>query len=250
MRPAAQHATAPVLVVGASGFIGRQIVFALARKGCALAVHGRHLALLQQLFPGARHHVRGPASWRPVLEGIDAVVMAAGIMGESASGSYAQIHDRAALPSSRSFLVGGKPLAAVDPLDVDVRDVDAVGQVYTIEELAQRRALAGLRNLVDQRALGSQQMLAVLGAGHAPVVEIIRIESGRKGKVADGLADRVLVADDLVRKRVAHAKAGHVRNPFRLGRTACSLTGQRPALPLERWAELEMPAKNVSCLFL
>jgi uncharacterized protein YbjT (DUF2867 family) len=39
MRPAAQHATAPVLVVGASGFIGRQIVFALARKGCALAVH-------------------------------------------------------------------------------------------------------------------------------------------------------------------------------------------------------------------
>jgi uncharacterized protein YbjT (DUF2867 family) len=102
MRPAAEHATAHVLVVGASGFIGRQIVFALARKGCALAVHGRHLALLQQLFPGARHHVldlahvRGPASWHLLLEGVDAVVMAAGIMGESASGSYAQIHDRAA----------------------------------------------------------------------------------------------------------------------------------------------------------
>jgi hypothetical protein len=31
--------------------------------------------------------VRGPASWRPVLEGIDAVVMAAGIMGASASSS-------------------------------------------------------------------------------------------------------------------------------------------------------------------
>jgi len=114
MRPAAQHATAPVLVVGDSGFIGRQIVFALARKGCALAGHGRHLVLLQQLFPGARHHVldlahvRGPASWRPVLEGVDAVVMAAGIMGESASGSYAQIHDRVALRSSRSFLVGGR----------------------------------------------------------------------------------------------------------------------------------------------
>jgi uncharacterized protein YbjT (DUF2867 family) len=98
--------------------------------------------VLQQLFPGARHHVldlahvRGPASWRPVLEGIDAVVMAAGIMGESASGSYAQIHDRIALRSGRSLLVGGEPLAVVNSLEVDVRDVDAVGQVHTIEELA------------------------------------------------------------------------------------------------------------------
>jgi short-subunit dehydrogenase len=70
-RPAAERPAARVLVVGASGFIGRQVAFALAREGCALSVHGRHLAPLRQLFPRARHHhaldlaqVRGPGSWR------------------------------------------------------------------------------------------------------------------------------------------------------------------------------------------
>src|SRR5687767_11880420 len=81
--------------------------------------------------------------------------------------------------SGRSLFVGGEPLAVVDSLNMDVRDVDAVGQVHAIEELAQRRTLVGLDNLLDERALGGKQMLAVLGACHAPVVEIVRIEGGR-----------------------------------------------------------------------
>jgi uncharacterized protein YbjT (DUF2867 family) len=102
MRPAARCSVARVLVVGASGFIGRQIVFALSRKGCEVSVHGRQLLPLRQLFPRARHHaldlahVRGPESWRPLLERIDAVVMAAGIMGERPGSSYLQIHGSAA----------------------------------------------------------------------------------------------------------------------------------------------------------
>src|SRR4051794_31835804 len=91
-----------VLVVGATGFIGRHVARELARHGRPLAVHGRRAGPLARLFPSARRHaldlarVAGPADWRPLLEGVDAVVMAAGIMGERGADTYARIHAHAA----------------------------------------------------------------------------------------------------------------------------------------------------------
>ena len=98
MRPVAGR----ILVVGATGFIGRHIVRTLLQKGCALAVHGRRAGSLVRLFPQARHHaldlatVTRPDDWRSMLEGVDRVVMAAGIMGEHGTDTYARIHGEAA----------------------------------------------------------------------------------------------------------------------------------------------------------
>src|SRR5437763_13634148 len=91
-----------VLVVGATGLIGRHVARELARHGRPLAVHGRRTGPLARLFPRARRHaldlgrLAGPEDWRPLLEGVDAVVMAAGIMGERGADTYARIHSRAA----------------------------------------------------------------------------------------------------------------------------------------------------------
>ena len=91
-----------VLVVGATGLIGRHVARELARHGRPLAVHGRRTGPLARLFPRARRHaldlarLAGPEDWRPLLKGVDAVVMAAGIMGERGADTYARIHARAA----------------------------------------------------------------------------------------------------------------------------------------------------------
>lgn len=91
-----------VLVVGAAGFIGRQVTRVLAARGRSLAVHARRGEQLRPLFPAARHHAldlacaADPASWSPLLKGIEAVVVAAGIMGEQRGDTYAAVHEAAA----------------------------------------------------------------------------------------------------------------------------------------------------------
>lgn len=89
-----------VLVVGAGGFIGREVARRLELAGCALTVHGRSLARLARLFPHARHYaadLAGDHDWAAALAGIDVVVFAAGIMGERGADRYAAIHERAAV---------------------------------------------------------------------------------------------------------------------------------------------------------
>jgi uncharacterized protein YbjT (DUF2867 family) len=91
-----------VLVVGAAGFIGRQVTRALAARGRPLAVHARRGEQLEPLFPIARRHAldlaraADPASWSPLLAGVEAVVVAAGIMGERRGDTYAAVHEAAA----------------------------------------------------------------------------------------------------------------------------------------------------------
>jgi nucleoside-diphosphate-sugar epimerase len=89
-----------VLVVGACGFIGREVARRLELAGCVLTVHGRSLARLTRLFPHGRHCMVDLAEnhgWAATLAGIDVVVFAAGIMGERGGDRYAAVHERAAV---------------------------------------------------------------------------------------------------------------------------------------------------------
>lgn len=89
-----------VLVIGASGFIGRHVVGRLMAEGMRVTVAGRVPGRLTRFWPGAAPMAcdlsrDDSAVWAGRLAGIDAVVNCAGLMGDGAD--YAAVHDRGAL---------------------------------------------------------------------------------------------------------------------------------------------------------
>ncbi len=86
-----------VLVVGASGFIGRHIAIEAARVGHEVVACGRDTAQLQFMFPAwkavpcdfARD---GVEDWRQRLQNVDAVVNAAGIFQGDGTNSLEAVH--------------------------------------------------------------------------------------------------------------------------------------------------------------
>jgi uncharacterized protein YbjT (DUF2867 family) len=86
-----------VLVVGAGGFIGRHIAIEAARAGHEVVACGRDTAQLRFMFPAwkATHcdFARdGVEDWRQRLQGVDAVVNAAGIFQGDGANSLETVH--------------------------------------------------------------------------------------------------------------------------------------------------------------
>ena len=82
-----------VLVTGASGFLGGHIAEALSAAGHQVVAasrrgHARHGRALRLDFAA----LRTPDQWTPHLQGIDAVVNAAGILRERGTQSYEAVH--------------------------------------------------------------------------------------------------------------------------------------------------------------
>ncbi|MDR2871047.1 MAG: SDR family oxidoreductase [Xanthomonadaceae bacterium] len=88
-----------VLLVGGGGFIGGYLASALRRRGwkvlCAVRKHGQELAADEREC----HLERMPSAqaWMPLLEGVDAVVNAAGILRETKTQRFDTIHYTAPL---------------------------------------------------------------------------------------------------------------------------------------------------------
>jgi uncharacterized protein YbjT (DUF2867 family) len=77
-----------VLLTGATGFVGRNLSMMLTAHGHAVSpVSRRHGFDMTRML--------SPADWHPHLAGIDAVVNAAGIIGESRSQRFDLLHTRA-----------------------------------------------------------------------------------------------------------------------------------------------------------
>ncbi len=79
-----------VLVTGAYGFIGRHVVQALRAAGAEVLGAGRDLDLGQRLLPGTEwrfadfNRLLTAADWRPVLDGVEAIVNLVGILQSTA----------------------------------------------------------------------------------------------------------------------------------------------------------------------
>lgn len=86
-----------VLIIGATGFIGRMIAGCLIDGGVEIVPAVRDVASARRRFPGAavvscdlaRDDV---ADWTPRLTAVDAVVNAAGLLDSGASGSLQAVH--------------------------------------------------------------------------------------------------------------------------------------------------------------
>lgn len=90
-RPAAQAGGEPavnVLVTGASGFIGHNLVL-------ALQAHGHAVKPVSRRHGVDMGHRLQPADWHPLLDGVEAVVNAAGIISQTRRQRFDVLHHRA-----------------------------------------------------------------------------------------------------------------------------------------------------------
>jgi len=151
-----------VLVTGASGFIGRAIVAALAGAGHAVVCASRHppggalpcepLAVDFAAVPGADW-------WVPRLAGIDAVVNAVGILREQRGQTFRALHEQAPIELFQACVKAGVPFV----LQISALGADAGAQ--SRYHLTKRAADDALRQLPLRSAIVQPSL--VYGAGGA-----------------------------------------------------------------------------------
>lgn len=102
-----------ILVTGASGFIGRHVHHALAGAAC-------------QVVPVSRRHGvdmadrRAPKDWLDLLDGVEAVVNVAGIIGETKSQRFSMLHTEAPVALFRACqALGVRRVVQVSALGAD-----------------------------------------------------------------------------------------------------------------------------------
>ena len=89
-----------ILITGASGFIGSRLTQALCREHAVVAC-ARRPQRLKQRFPEIETLAvdlstgRSVDDWLPLLQGIDAVINAVGILRETGNQTFEQLHHRA-----------------------------------------------------------------------------------------------------------------------------------------------------------
>ncbi|HJS34183.1 MAG TPA: SDR family oxidoreductase [Pseudoxanthomonas sp.] len=101
--------TQTVLVVGGAGFIGGYLVAALRRHGwrVLLAVRPKGRPLADDERACDLQVMRLPEDWMPLLDSVDAVVNAAGILREQAGQTFEAVHVAAPLALARACVVRG-----------------------------------------------------------------------------------------------------------------------------------------------
>jgi uncharacterized protein YbjT (DUF2867 family) len=115
MTEATSEANRLATVFGGSGFLGRHIVRALARRGWRIRVAVRRPDLAAFLTPlggvgqiqPVQANVRFPDSIAAALEGASAAINATGVKAESGAQTYAAVHVEGALAMARAALRSG-----------------------------------------------------------------------------------------------------------------------------------------------
>jgi uncharacterized protein YbjT (DUF2867 family) len=134
-----------ILLLGAAGFIGRELAAALqarghevvpvVRPGCLAPAFAAQAAIEADL-----NRDIDPATWSPRLRGIDAVVNCAGILQDSRRQSSEAIHVRAPTALYRACEVSGvRRVVLISAISADA----SAGTAYAATKLAGEEALRG-----------------------------------------------------------------------------------------------------------
>lgn len=104
-----------ILVLGANGFIGSAIVAVLLARGHVAVGVGRDIETARRRLPRAvwigadLAQLTAPERWHPLLEGIDAVVNAAGALQDGARDRLDDVQRRAMLALYEAAAAGSRP---------------------------------------------------------------------------------------------------------------------------------------------
>ncbi|TGD94246.1 complex I NDUFA9 subunit family protein [Methylobacterium nonmethylotrophicum] len=137
-RPASQLVT----VFGGSGFLGRHVVRALAKRGYRIRVAVRRPDLAQFLQPlgrvgqivGVQANLRNPASIVRAAEHADIVVNLVGILQESGSQSFQRLQAEGAGEVARAAAAVNAPMVHVSALGADEASPSAYARSKAIGE--------------------------------------------------------------------------------------------------------------------
>lgn len=105
-----------VLVIGGRGFIGREIVAKLVRKGADVVVATRSSSAGDGQITVRLHEPRSDADWKRLIAKFDVVINAAGILRQRWRESYAQVHCDAPSAIARASVALGKRFIHVSAL--------------------------------------------------------------------------------------------------------------------------------------
>jgi uncharacterized protein YbjT (DUF2867 family) len=127
--PAGAAVAPAVLVLGASGFIGRHALAALRLRGCRVVIGSRRPERIDDRLPEAaraceRRRVRferllAPGEWRGLLDGIDVVLNCVGILRQRGRATYERVHHRAPAALAAACRERGLPLIHISALGLD-----------------------------------------------------------------------------------------------------------------------------------
>ena len=128
-----------VLLIGATGFIGRHVCARLLVGGVAVVAAVREPARATRRFPGIAtapvdlNRMTAASDWRPLLAGIDAVVNCAGVLQSGRGQSARAIHTDA--PAALFAACAGAGVRRVVQVSA-VSAVAAAGTEYALTKLA------------------------------------------------------------------------------------------------------------------
>lgn len=140
-----------VTVFGGSGFIGTQIVRALARRGARVrvAVRQPHLAHEMRLMGDVgqvevvQANVRDPASVERAVQGADAVINLVGLLYETGRQTFRAVHVDAARTIARAAAAAGARLVQMSALGADPASAAQYARSKAEGEAAVREILPG-----------------------------------------------------------------------------------------------------------
>ncbi|MEJ2789317.1 NAD-dependent epimerase/dehydratase family protein [Pseudoxanthomonas sp. CCNWLW251] len=202
-----------VLVVGGAGFIGGYLVAALHRHGWRVlrAVRPKEHALADDERACDLMAMQRPENWRPLLDGVDAVVNAAGILREEGGQTFGAVHVAAPLALAHACVDRGvKRFVQVSALGLP-EDGPFIASKHRFDE--QLAALA-----VSSVVLRPSVVYSVSGSyGGTSLLRALAGFPGAQWLPGDGRWQVQPVAAEDVGELVARAVDGTVSGTYEVG---------------------------------